>query len=156
MSATSAVSAVSDGFVVAKRNLIKIKRVPDLLVFTTSQPLMFVPLFPSVFGAAIVAKGTKYEKILVARPFAHRAVCASASGAAKDPAAKRREKTQCMKNRGLRGGVRLAAVDTAGKPGLAYRTRYAQGQARRQAALTKREARRAARRAKHFAKHALD
>ena len=48
-----AVSAVSDGFVVAKRNLIKIKRVPDLLVFTTLQPIMFVLLFAYVFGGAI-------------------------------------------------------------------------------------------------------
>ena len=32
----SALDAVGDGLVVAKRNLIKIKRVPDLLVFTTS------------------------------------------------------------------------------------------------------------------------
>ena len=42
MSINSAVSAVSDGLVVAKRNLINIKRVPDLLVFTTLQPIMFV------------------------------------------------------------------------------------------------------------------
>ncbi|MBC7639549.1 MAG: ABC transporter permease, partial [Rhodoferax sp.] len=41
----SAATAMGDGLVVAKRNLIKIKRVPDLLVFTTLQPIMFVVLF---------------------------------------------------------------------------------------------------------------
>ena len=57
MSVTSAVSAVSDGLVVAKRNLIKIKRVPDLLVFTTLSPIMFVLLFAYVFGGAIAEAG---------------------------------------------------------------------------------------------------
>ena len=37
--------AFADGAIVAKRNLIKIKRVPDLLVFTTLSPIMFVLLF---------------------------------------------------------------------------------------------------------------
>ena len=49
----SAASTVSDAFVVAKRNLIKIKRVPDLLVFTTMSPIMFILLFAYVFGGAI-------------------------------------------------------------------------------------------------------
>jgi putative oxidoreductase len=73
-----------------------------------------------------------------------------------DPADRAQQKAHFLKNVGLLGGVLLAAVDTAGKPGLAYRTRYAQAHARRQAALTKREAHRATRRARHFAKHALD
>ena len=49
-------TAVSDGLVVAQRNLIKIKRVPDLLVFTTLSPIMFVLLFAYVFGGAIGAR----------------------------------------------------------------------------------------------------
>ena len=53
-------SAIGDGLVVAKRNLIKIKRVPDLLVFTTLQPIMFVLLFVYVFGGAIAVKGSNY------------------------------------------------------------------------------------------------
>ena len=39
--------------VITKRNLIKIKRVPDLLVFATLSPIMFVLLFAYVFGSAI-------------------------------------------------------------------------------------------------------
>ena len=74
----------------------------------------------------------------------------------KDPAARAQQRTHFLKNVGLLGGVLLAAVDTAGKPGLAYRTRHAQSEARRQAALTKREAHRATKRARRSAKHALD
>jgi len=73
-----------------------------------------------------------------------------------DPEVRALQRTHFLKNIGLLGGVLLASVDTAGKPGLAYRTRYAQAHARRQAAATKRDARRAARHAQHFAKHALD
>ena len=45
--------ATADGLVMAKRNLIKVKRIPDLLIFTTVQPIMFVLLFAYVFGGAI-------------------------------------------------------------------------------------------------------
>jgi len=45
--------AFVDGAVVAKRNLIKIKRVPDLLVFSTLSPIMFILLFAYVFGSQI-------------------------------------------------------------------------------------------------------
>lgn len=48
---------LSDAAVIAKRNLIKIKRVPDLLVFTTLSPIMFVLLFAYVFGGAIDPSG---------------------------------------------------------------------------------------------------
>jgi ABC-2 type transport system permease protein len=57
---------LSDGAVVAKRNLIKVKRVPDLLVFTTMSPIMFILLFAYVFGGSIdVPGGTSYREFLV-------------------------------------------------------------------------------------------
>ena len=74
----------------------------------------------------------------------------------KDPAVRTQQQVKFLKNVSLLGGVLLAAVDTAGKPGLAYRAQHVKSEARRQAALTKREARRAARQARHLAKHALD
>jgi len=70
----SAASAVGDGLVVAKRNLIKIKRVPDLLVFTTLQPIMFVLLFVYVFGGAIAVRGSSYKEFLIAGIFAQTVV----------------------------------------------------------------------------------
>src|SRR5207245_7324095 len=51
--------------VVAKRNLIKIKRVPDLLVFTTMSPIMFILLFAYVFGSAIHPAGIGYREFLI-------------------------------------------------------------------------------------------
>jgi ABC transporter DrrB family efflux protein len=61
--------ALSDGAIVAKRNLIKIKRVPDLLVFTTLSPIMFVLLFAYVFGSAIQIPGVDYREFLMAGIF---------------------------------------------------------------------------------------
>ena len=73
-----------------------------------------------------------------------------------DPAARAQQKVHFLKNVGLLGGVLLASVDTAGKPGLAYRTQHVRAEARRQAALTRREAKHAAKHARRFAKSALD
>jgi ABC-2 type transport system permease protein len=66
----SALKALSDGAIVAKRNLIKIKRVPDLLVFTTLSPIMFILLFVYVFGSAINIPGMSYREFLIAGIFA--------------------------------------------------------------------------------------
>jgi ABC transporter DrrB family efflux protein len=57
--------ALHDGWVVAKRNLIKIKRIPDLLIFSTIQPIMFVLLFAYVFGSAIPVPGVNYKEFLM-------------------------------------------------------------------------------------------
>jgi ABC transporter DrrB family efflux protein len=61
--------ALTDGWVVAKRNLIKIKRIPDLLIFSTIQPIMFVVLFAYVFGGAIAIPGVNYREYLMAGIF---------------------------------------------------------------------------------------
>jgi ABC-2 type transport system permease protein len=71
----SAVSeTLADGTVVAKRNLIKVKRVPELLVFTTIQPIMFILLFAYVFGSAIDLEGIDYREFLIAGIFAQTVV----------------------------------------------------------------------------------
>ena len=69
-------TALSDGFVVAKRNLIKIKRVPDMIVFTTMSPIMFILLFAYVFGGAIDQQGggEGYREFLIAGIFAQTVV----------------------------------------------------------------------------------
>ena len=71
---------LADGAVVAKRNLIKVKRVPELLVFTTIQPIMFVVMFAYVFGGAIAIPGADsgdsqaYREFLIAGIFAQTVV----------------------------------------------------------------------------------
>jgi ABC transporter DrrB family efflux protein len=69
--------AAADAAVITKRNLIKIKRVPDLLVFTTLSPIMFVLLFAYVFGGAIDVPGTGYREFLIAGIFAQTVVFGS-------------------------------------------------------------------------------
>jgi len=62
--------ALADGGIVAKRNLIKIKRVPDILVFTLMSPIMFVLLFAYVFGGSIDLPGDlNYREFLLAGVF---------------------------------------------------------------------------------------
>jgi ABC-2 type transport system permease protein len=64
------VLALADGRIVAKRNLIKIKRVPDILVFTLMSPIMFVLLFAYVFGGSIDLPGDlNYREFLLAGVF---------------------------------------------------------------------------------------
>ena len=48
---------ISDTAVIAKRNLLRIPRQPDLWVSFTIQPIMFVLLFVYVFGGAISTPG---------------------------------------------------------------------------------------------------
>jgi ABC-2 type transport system permease protein len=63
-----------DGWTVTKRNLVKIKRSPDMLVFAVLQPIMFVLLFSQVYGGAISVQGTDYTQFLMAGIFAQTVV----------------------------------------------------------------------------------
>jgi ABC transporter DrrB family efflux protein len=56
---------LSDALVMTWRNLLKYKRVPTLLVFSTIQPVMFVLLFAYVFGGAIRIPGIDYKDYLM-------------------------------------------------------------------------------------------
>jgi ABC-2 type transport system permease protein len=67
---SAVVATLLDGHVVAKRNLIKIKRVPEVLVFVLISPIMFVLLFAYVFGDAIDVPGVEYREFLIAGIFA--------------------------------------------------------------------------------------
>ena len=66
--------AFADGSVVAKRNVIKIKRVPEVLVWVLMSPIMFVLLFAYVFGGAIEIPGLNYREFLIAGIFAQTVV----------------------------------------------------------------------------------
>ncbi len=70
MTALTVPKALRDGAVVARRNVIKIKRVPDILVFTTMSPIMFILLFAYVFGSAIDVPGVGYREFLIPGIFA--------------------------------------------------------------------------------------
>ena len=67
---TTIVNAFWDAHVIAKRNVIKIKRVPEVLVFVLISPIMFVLLFAYVFGGAIDVPGGSYREFLIGGIFA--------------------------------------------------------------------------------------
>jgi ABC transporter DrrB family efflux protein len=64
------VAVLADGAVIAKRNVIKIRRVPEVLVFVLLSPIMFVLLFAYVFGDSIDIPGGDYREFLIAGIFA--------------------------------------------------------------------------------------
>ena len=62
---SSLAMSVSDTVVLARRNLMRIPRQPDLLIAYTIQPVMFVLLFVYVFGGAIQTPGFDYVDFLM-------------------------------------------------------------------------------------------
>jgi ABC-2 type transport system permease protein len=63
-----------DSLIIARRNVIRIRRVPDVMVFVLIQPLMFVLLFAYVFGGSINIPGGNYREFLIAGIFAQTVV----------------------------------------------------------------------------------
>lgn len=66
--------ALHDGHVIALRNVILIKRVPEVLVGVLISPIMFVLLFAYVFGGSIDTGGVNYREFLIAGIFAQTVV----------------------------------------------------------------------------------
>ena len=58
-------SAVNDALAMTRRNLLRYVRVPNLLVFSTIQPVMFVLLFTYVFGGAVRIPSGSYKDFLL-------------------------------------------------------------------------------------------
>jgi ABC-2 type transport system permease protein/oleandomycin transport system permease protein len=61
---------LSDTVALTGRNLLMFRRVPQLLVFSTIQPVIFVLMFRYVFGGAINVPGTDYVDFLMPGIFA--------------------------------------------------------------------------------------
>ena len=62
--------ALSDGVAIARRNVIKIRRVPEILFAVLITPLVFVLLFAYVFGSSIDIPGGAYREFLIGGTFA--------------------------------------------------------------------------------------
>ncbi|MBU6200485.1 MAG: ABC transporter permease [Acidobacteria bacterium] len=67
-------SVLRDAVIVARRNVIRIRRVPEVMTFVLIQPLMFVLLFAYVFGGSIDIPGGSYREFLMAGIFAQTVV----------------------------------------------------------------------------------
>jgi len=59
------VTAVADGLTLTWRNLLAMKRTPEVIVFSTIQPVLFVLMFRYVFGGAIDVPGVRYVDYLM-------------------------------------------------------------------------------------------
>ncbi len=73
--------AVKDTLALGKRNLLHYTRVPQLLVFTFVQPIMFVLLFRYVFGGTINVPGLDYVNYLMPGIFGQTVVFGATSTA---------------------------------------------------------------------------
>ncbi|WP_424889889.1 ABC transporter permease [Streptomyces sp. XH2] len=78
--------SVRDSLVVAKRNLIRMIRIPEVVIFGLIQPIMFVVLFSYVFGGSITVGGSTdpstYREFLMAGIFAQTVTFATAGAGA--------------------------------------------------------------------------
>ncbi len=63
-------AATRDAFIIAGRNLTVLRRLPQLLVFATIQPVLFVLMFRYVFGGAIEVPNGSYVDYLMPGIFA--------------------------------------------------------------------------------------
>ncbi|MFE1265181.1 ABC transporter permease [Streptomyces albogriseolus] len=78
--------SVRDSLVVAKRNLIRMVRIPEVVIFGLIQPIMFVVLFSYVFGGSLDIGGSTspqvYREFLMAGIFAQTVTFATAGAGA--------------------------------------------------------------------------
>ncbi|CAM5496957.1 ABC transporter permease [Streptomyces avidinii] len=79
-------SGLSDSLVIARRNLIRMSRIPEMILFGVIQPVMFVVLFSFVFGGSMTVGGTTdpvvYREFLMAGIFAQTVTFATAGAGA--------------------------------------------------------------------------
>ncbi|MCS0634554.1 ABC transporter permease [Streptomyces sp. LP05-1] len=78
--------SVADSLVVAQRNLIRMTRIPEMVIFGLIQPIMFVVLFSYVFGGSLqIGASTSpavYREFLMAGIFAQTVTFATAGAGA--------------------------------------------------------------------------
>lgn len=78
---------VSDSLIIARRNLLRMRRIPEVVIFGLIQPIMFVVLFSYVFGGSISIPGAgldagTYREFLMGGIFAQTVTFATAGAGA--------------------------------------------------------------------------
>lgn len=103
-------------------------------------------------GLALASgKGRRLGAVLLAGSLVPTTLAGHSFWQESDKAVRSAQKVQFMKNLGIMGGLLLAAVDTEGQPGLAWRATHSAKVAKRE---TRRSAKLAKRETKQFAKAA--
>lgn len=128
-------------------------RIPD----TTANLVRLNGAAQVVGGLALASgKGRRLGASLLAASLVPTTLAGHSFWLEKDKAVRNQQRIQFMKNLGLLGGLLLAAVDTEGKPGVAWRATHGAKAAKREttrgAKVAKRETKQLAREAKRAAR----
>lgn len=122
------------------------RAVPAAPIPQDPQTIVRINAGVQIAAAAAFATGRapRLSAAVLAASLAPTTIAGHAFWTESDPAVRQQQKMHFAKNTSLFGGLLLAAVDTEGKPGLAWRTRRVAADARRSARQVAKDARREA------------
>ena len=126
------------------------KAAPQLPIPTDPATLVRINAGAQILAAAALATGRapRLSASVLAASLVPTTLAGHAFWNETDPKAKNAQRLQFYKNTSVLGGLLLAAVDTEGRPGLAWRARRAAADVRREAKHVAKQARRGAKLAK--------
>ena len=126
------------------------KAAPQVPIPTDPATLVRINAGAQILAAAALATGRapRLSASVLAASLVPTTLAGHAFWNETDPQAKNAQRLQFYKNTSVFGGLLLAAVDTEGKPGLAWRARRAAADVRREAKQVAKDARREAKLAK--------
>jgi uncharacterized membrane protein YphA (DoxX/SURF4 family) len=134
----------------------KARRVTDRLVPRLQEAGVPVPSDPQTLvrinavtqlvaaGALATGRAPRFSAAVLAGSLVPTTLAGHAFWDEKDPAARKAQRLQFAKNSSVLGGLILAALDTEGKPGVAWRARRAARDVRRETGRLAHDARREA------------
>lgn len=122
------------------------KAAPQVPIPTDPATLVRINAGAQILAAAALATGRapRLSASVLAASLVPTTLAGHAFWNETDPQAKNAQRLQFYKNTSVLGGLLLAAVDTEGRPGLAWRARRAAADVRREARHVAKEARREA------------
>ena len=122
------------------------KAAPQVPIPTDPATLVRINAGAQILAAAALATGRapRLSASVLAASLVPTTLAGHAFWNETDPQAKNAQRLQFYKNTSVLGGLLLAAVDTEGRPGLAWRARRAAADVRREAKHVAKEARREA------------
>ncbi|HSF36653.1 MAG TPA: DoxX family membrane protein [Nocardioides sp.] len=122
------------------------KAAPQVPIPTDPATLVRINAGAQILAAAALATGRapRLSASVLAASLVPTTLAGHAFWNETDPQAKNAQRLQFYKNTSVLGGLLLAAVDTEGRPGLAWRARRAAADVRREARYVAKEARREA------------
>lgn len=118
------------------------KALPQVKIPEDTVTLVRINAVAQIVAAAALARGRapRLSSTVLAASLMPTTVAGHQFWSELDPQVKAEQRVHFFKNLSMLGGLMLAAVDTEGRPGLAWRTKHAASGARRQAKHLTREA----------------